>query len=545
MNCQLVTAFLTAIWILAAVCVGGSRGTEPTSQPTGDGPIEIGSRREPFVDDALIERLEGCATLRIHHPTPRELVLITDEPWEGNGTNYVTVFREGNRYRMYYRGGHFSYNPAEGRSTHRDVYCYAESSDGISWIKPELGLFDWAGSKKNNIVWSGVGSHAFVPFADARPDCPAEAKYKALGVGGKKHGLYAFRSPDGIHWFLMTPEPVITKGAFDSQNVAFWDTERGEYREYHRDFREGRDIRTSTSRDFVHWTEPAWLSYRALASASCPGSVTGEPLPEGNINPSPSKYPPGRVAELYTNQIMPYFRAPHILLGFPTRYLDRGWTESTKALPQLDYREVRAKNSPREGTAVTDGMLITSRDRLHFNVWPESFIRPGLRTRDNWFYGDNYQNWGLVETKSTIENAPVELSMYATERTGQEDGARLRRYTLRLDGFVSIAAPLVGGEVTTKPIVFAGNELLLNCSTSAAGSVRIGLLEPSGMPVPGFTLQDCDLLFGDSLSRAVSWRGRTDLSRLEGRPLRIRILLRDGDVYALQFHKAGKSAAAP
>ena len=65
-------------------------------------------------------------------------------------------------------------------------------------------------------------------------------------------------------------------------------------------------------------------------------------------------------------------------------------------------------------------MFITSRDRKHFSVWPESFVRPGLRIRDSWFYGDTYQNWGLVETKSAIEDAPPELSLYVTERTLQE-----------------------------------------------------------------------------------------------------------------------------
>ena len=97
-------------------------------------------------------------------------------------------------------------------------------------------------------------------------------------------------------------------------------------------------------------------------------------------DPVGAKYPFGRVSELYTNQIAPYYRAPHLLLGFPTRYIDRGWTESAKALPRYDYRQVRAKGSPREGTAVTDGMFITSRDRKQFSVWPESFVRPGLRT---------------------------------------------------------------------------------------------------------------------------------------------------------------------
>lgn len=155
-------------------------------------PIAIGSRRELFVDDVLVERLAGKADLRLHQPTPQNVALVTGEPWEGNGTNYVTVFQDGKKYRMYYRGSHYSYLGGKDRPNTRDLYCYAESSDGIHWTKPALGLFAWSGSKQNNIVWDGEGAHAFVPFRDTNPKCEPGAAYKALGVGGAKHGLYAF-----------------------------------------------------------------------------------------------------------------------------------------------------------------------------------------------------------------------------------------------------------------------------------------------------------------------------------------------------------------
>jgi hypothetical protein len=498
-------------------------------------PVAIGTRRELFVDDTLVDRLAGRAELRLHPPMPREVALETNESWEGNSTNYVTVFQDGDKYRMYYRGSHFSYLGGKDRPNTRDVYCYAESSDGVHWSKPELGLFEWNGSKKNNIVWDGVGSHAFVPFRDTNPNCAADAKYKALGVGGKTHGLYAFKSADAIHWALMHPEPVITKGAFDSQNVAFWDAERSEYREYHRDFREGRDIRTGTSQDFLKWTEPEFLSYSANVDPGRRGGKSGDVK-----DPAGEKYPFGRVSELYTNQIAPYYRAPHLLLGFPTRYIDRGWTESVKSLPRYEYRQARAKDSRREGTAVTDGMFMTSRDRRQFLVWPESFLRPGLRTRDSWFYGDAYQNWGLVETKSAIGDAPPELSLYATERTMQETGGVLRRYTLRIDGFVSLHAPLIGGELITKPLTFTGSRLTLNASTSAAGSVRVEIQDADGQPLPGFALAGCQEVYGDDLDRTVIWAGNPDLEALAGKPVRLRFEVRDADLYSFQFRDGSR-----
>lgn len=491
--------------------------------------IEIGSRRELFVEDGLIGSLRG-AELRLHAPVPRNVALVTDESWEGNGTNYITVFQDGPKYRMYYRGSHYSYLGGKDRPNTRDVYCYAESTDGITWTKPELELFSWNDSKKNNIVWDGVGSHAFVPFRDTNPKCEPDAQYKALGVGGPKHGLYAFKSPDAIHWTLIHPDPVITVGAFDSQNLAFWDVERGEYREYHRDFREGRDIRTATSKDFVHWTEPRFLDYRALSS---PGAGEGKTVDVKD--PVGAKYPAGRVSELYTNQIVPYYRAPHLLLGFPTRYIDRGWTESAKALPRYEYRQVRAKGSTREGTAVTDGMLIASRDRQQFAVWPESFLRPGLRRTDSWFYGDTYQNWGLVETASSLEDGPDEISLYVTERTLQEKGGVIRRYSLRVDGFVSLHAPLAGGELVTRPLKFTGSRLSLNVATSAAGSVRVEIQGEDGKPLSGFSLDDCHPVYGDSLDQIVSWKNSPDLKALNGKPVRLRFEVSDADVYSYQF----------
>ncbi len=474
--------------------------------------IDIGSRLELFVDDYLIDRLAGT-TLNLHSPSPQNVVLRFDRPWEGNSCNFVSVFKDADKYRMYYRSGQVDYTQGDMTKLH-EVTGYAESSDGIRWEKPALGLVEFAGSKENNIVWEGPGSHNFMPFKDANPDCEADARYKA--VGGVRGGLYAFKSSDGIRWSRMTDERVITDGAFDSPNLAFWDTVRGEYREYHRDFRpgrdargnaNGRDIKTATTKDFLKWPDPAWLNYS-----------------------------PGRVSEMYTNEVIPYYRAPHIFLGFPTRYVDRGWTESAKALPQLEYRHIRASSNEREGTALTDGMFMSSRDGLNFNVWPESFIRPGLWDTGGWFYGDNYQNWGLVETASHLEGAPDELSVYVTEAHEQmEVTERLRRHTLRIDGFVSVNARLSGGELLTHPLVFEGGQLALNFASSIAGDIRVEIQDANGRSLEGFGIDDCDEVYGDELERAVSWNGATDVSALAGRPVRLRFALRDADLYSLRF----------
>jgi hypothetical protein len=438
-------------------------------------PIDLGSRLEPLVDRFLIDRLQGDAQLQLHKPTPQDVVLVADKPWEGNTSAYFAIFQDGPRYRMYYRGSHF--DEQTRKAPHREVTCYAESQDGIRWIKPKLGLFEFDGSKQNNIVWDGLGTHNFTPFLDANPQCPAEARYKALAVGsgGGKHGLYAFQSADGIQWKLMQSEPVITKGAFDSQNLAFWDRVRGIYAEYHRGFRDGvRDIMTGTSPDFLHWTDPVYLTY-----------------------------PDAPKEHLYTNAVRPYDRAPHILLGFPTRFLPK--------------------------TEQVEPTFMTSRDGRVFQRWTEALI-PITAPQDRDGNRSNYMASGLLR----LPEEDKSYSVYGTEAYYRGPASRLRRFTYRVDGFVSAHATQ-GGELMTKPLRFRGSRLVLNYLTTAEGALRVEIQDAAGTPLDGFRLADCPPLRGDTLEQTVAWTGGQDLARLAGQPVRLRFELRQADLFALRF----------
>ncbi len=487
-----------------------------SSVTAADLPINIGSRRELFVDGHMIESLKD-ARRQLQHPTPRDVAIVHDAPWEGAGSAYHSVIHDGDRYRLYYRGS--ALGVENGRlKTGREVYCYAESRDGITFTKPELGLHDIDGSKQNNVIWTGVGTHNFAPFLDAQAGCPPESRFKALGGLANEGGLFAFHSPDGIHWSLMREQPVVTEGAFDSQNLAFWDATAGVYRAYFRTFTGGittgkvwkpegfRAIRTATSRDFLKWEHEADLTYKD----------------------SPAEH-------LYTNQIAPYFRAPHLLIGFPARYIERGWSDSMRALPELELREQRAAAHLRYGTALTEGLLMASRNGVHFERWNEAFLRPGPERPATWLYGHQFIAWHAVETAPSLPGAPPEMSLYAAEGSWHGKGNSLRRYTLRLDGFVSINAPMSGGEVVTKPLTFTGDKLTLNFATSAAGDIRVELQDLAGQPYPGYSLDDCSPLFGDTLNRPVTWKNGSEVSRLAGKAVRLRFVLRDADLFALQF----------
>ncbi|MCH2589725.1 MAG: hypothetical protein MK004_14780 [Planctomycetales bacterium] len=511
----------TALVWLAAGLTGIGGLPLATAAPKTDEIRDIGSRRELMIDNFLVDRLVGAARLRLHNPVRREIAIVHDAPWEGNGCNYYTVFfdkgyRGTGRYRMYYHAWHI---PSDGNQSHPLRIAYAESMDGIHWVKPKLGFFEHAGSKQNNIVLSEINGqqpHDFSVFKDDNPSVKPEAKYKAIGYGNKPPGLYAFQSPDGLRWTPMNnSKPVMTGHAFDTQNIAFWDSRIGKYRSFVRDF-DGkiRGIRTATSEDLVNWTRRDWLEY--------PGTP---------------------VEQLYTNQILPYYRAPHLLIGFPVRYVDRGWVPGTRRLPSLKLREQRSRSNKRYGSAVTDTVLMTSRDGRSFHRWNQAFLRPGLRTRHNWAYGDNYMAWQMVETDSPEDDSPRELSMYATESYFTGKTSRLRRYSLRIDGFASLFAPREGGELITRPFRFRGDRLSVNVATSAAGSVRVEILDAAGKPIPGFALAESHEIFGDAVDYPVEWKSTSSVARLVGKPIRLRFVLREADLYALKFSAKDKSSA--
>ena len=211
------------------------------------------------------------------------------------------------------------------------LWCLAVSDDGKTFTKPSLGMFEYNGSKDNNIVHMEKRTiDNFSVQLDTNPDCPPDAKYKALSLHGfdvtnengeirRVGGLMYYKSPDGYHF---TPVGKLdVPGAFDSLNFTMWDETIGKYRLYFRNFHkvdptykveyeaenEVRDIRVSYSEDFEHWTEPKRLSY-------------GEDKLE---------------IQLYTNAISKY-PGTNMFYGMPTRYIDRAPDKNNyKYLPDV------------------------------------------------------------------------------------------------------------------------------------------------------------------------------------------------------------------
>ena len=491
--------------ILAALLFGPTASLTGSSHKTATEPIEIGSRLEPFVDDFLIESMSGGLSLRLHRPRLTGPVLKFDAPWEGPGNHYITVFKDGDLYRMYYRCVRAGDMPASGKGWPMNT-CYAESRDGTHWTRPKLGLVEFEGSKENNIILTGPpgdwGSPTsnFFAFRDSNPQVAPEERYK--GVGGINRGLYLLVSADGIHWkakgsgpFMkhdMSKVPMIN--GFDSHNVIFWDAGRERYQAYLRDMylspglgERTRSVRVTTSDDFVNWSYPDWIDM-------------GEAPPD----------------QLYTFSATPYFRAPHIYMAFPKRL--------------MKYRrsELPEKYDATRGIGLSDSVFMFSRDGANWDRrYLEGFVRPGSDPLD-WTDRSNYVAAGLVPTGSD------EMSVYVL-RHFRLPSIHLRRGVLRADGFVSVNATYRGGELVTRPLIFQGKNLIVNYATSAAGSVRVEIQDEAGNPVPGYRLMQAVEHYGNSIEQVVTWDRGSDLSHLAGSPVRLRILIRDGDLYSIRF----------
>ena len=447
-------------------------------------PIEIGNDLQLFWDDALIESKTGDVEFVLQRPEPKEMILTTGEFWEGNVSAYFTFLQDGNEYRAYYRGAH--YDTVKKVMTHREVTCVAVSKDGVHWKKPKLGIVDFEGSRANNIVWDGIGTHCFAPFVDSNPDCKPAEKYKALSRGRYVKGsfdtperqkgivgLYTFASADGLHWKQTSSQPVITKGAFDSQNLGFWDVNRSKYVCYSRLFIDGvRSIQFCESSDFVNWTDPVKLKYVD----------------------SPNEH-------LYTNAVAPYARNPKIYIGLPTRYLP--------------------------ANSRVEPLFMFSRDGLTFQRWSTAII-PESAPADRAGNRSNYAATGVLQ----LPDDPAHMSIYGTEAYYTGLDSRVRRFEYRTDGFVALQAKQA--EIVTYPVVIGGQAIFINARTKKGGSIVVSLLDTAGKAIPGYTAKDAIAFSNNQIAAEIKWRDGRSLEALVGKAVKLQISMTGAELFSLQ-----------
>lgn len=244
---------LSAVMTCAFLIVLPVRGAEAGSTNIEDKreslhtPIPVGIERQLFLDDTPIASMQGIR--RTFHPVAkygRNPIMVPEKPWETQARSILplTVLRDPNSgsLRLWYS--------AWGKQMDKPTYmCVADSTDGIHWTRPDLGLIEFQGSKQNNIIREG---RMFRVLYDPRDTDPSR-RYKAII---RDAGFLAGFSPDGLRW--KTTVPVLQK-AFDATSV-HWDPIGSKWIASCKIMHEGRRARGyAESKDFTHWTDVAFM----------------------------------------------------------------------------------------------------------------------------------------------------------------------------------------------------------------------------------------------------------------------------------------------
>lgn len=468
--------------------------------------LNIGSRREVFWDDFLIDKEKTTAFPRMMHPIKREACFAFDQGDEVScAISYPCIVKDDKGYKMYYmawKNGVIDWNDLN--LANLPCLCVVESKDGIHWERPDLTITHHPELPKNNVILDYIVEGPYV-FYDHSPLCKKGEEYKLVTLawkeleGGRKvrDQLWCWVSEDGLHF--EKKYPITGKGAFDSMNTIQWHD--GKYICYMRGFENGcRIICYSESEDFINWSDPVKI-----------------------------QFDDDRVYQLYTNNIIPYERAPHVLIGFPTRYNERQeWTQNNDQFPSSGVKASVMKNhEKRSGLATTDNIFICSRDGLHWHRTNEAFMTPGYEGEHNWVYGDCYAAYNFVD--SGAEN----FYMYAHERHRSAGYPKLwYRYEIRKDGFACMMADGDERVLVTKPLTFEGSILHLNFETAAYGYIYVDVLDVDGNPIGDKKSFE---IYGNNIDRKICFADNSDFSEFAGKPVRLRFTMCDAKVYSFQF----------
>ena len=474
-------------------------------------PHDFGTAKQILFDDALVADKRGF-TLTMNPPQRTDAPVITaDKPWEVKGVNHTSIVTGGkDEYELWY----YSSNP-DGNG---HVMCYATSTDGVTWEKPELGLFEYDGSKDNNIVTRGMLAAVFVDPSD-KP----ERRYKMIGdegsgwgvtsvnCGGARfryftgeletweyHSVIGGYSPDGINW-TMYDKPIMPWYT-DTHNIAFWDDRLDRYVAY------------------VRWNEHLHIDetgrqvgsfdYRTIARSES-ADFANFPAPDQIVSPDFSLVEDEDLSGggLYNSAAIKYPYAANAYLIFPSAYHHTSDT--------LDIQ------------------LAVSRDGIHFDRWLDPFLRLGTEGRFD--SRSLYMGAGLIP-------AGDEIFLYYDGYSARHDGdlnhdepTAIGRLRLRLDGFVSQDADADESSLTTVPFVLDGNRLELNMDASSRGWLKVEILDASGHTLWGYSKAEADRLMFNNIAQPVSWNGEGDLSSLRGRNVRLRFIGQSAKLYAFQF----------
>ena len=520
-------------------------------------PIDIGSRRQLFFDESLFAATSG---VRIVMNTPEDAgeAIRADRPWEaGLSCQWCVVVPDEKlgHVKMYYEAT--CPNPAsDSFYDFRRMMCCAISSDGINWEKPDLGLYEFEGSRNNNIAFQGEQQDAEVGgdgvatmlrkdraydqmgsiVIDENDD--PERRYKLIFAGAECK-MRGATSPDGFRWTIVNDwKPISNQGA-DSGNIFFWDDAIGKWVGYFRMWDATRRIGRIISDDWTNWPDrtiddlvlaPDELdSYETHLDHPCfrPGQFIDERIDGRRYDPHGPKerfvWCTDRVEDL---DGMDFYNQP------VTKYADGAYVMPfTVFHHRSNLEEIH---------------LAVSRDGIR---WERPGDRqPWIRMPVDEFCGMMYCAPGIIRegphilhhhTRVPAWHGWGEPGRYEVVPHDPYCGS-IRRARLRTDGYTSVDAGNAVGGFVTPPMVFDGRKLVLNADTGGGGWIRVELVrehghEIWGYRINGFALNECDPVVTNATNHTVTWKGRSDVSELAGQPVRMHVRMRGAKLYAFQF----------
>ena len=496
--------------------------------------IDIQNRRECFFDDYLIDKEKSTVEIRLHKPQRKKVLLELYRTWEPNLCTFFCMIRAEGLWKAYYVCNH----------PKNKYVAYMESEDGEYWVRPNLGIVEFNGSKENNILFDVemlkefdfTGFDNMSVFYDENPLCPADEKYKMVAWWQGHAALTTLLSADGIHF---TKSRFITDdGAFDSQNRAFYSASHKKYFCYYRGEHAPADGTDLMDKSYTDGTANALFDPEKFLLRE-PGAGTHTFLRDVRVTVSDDFHTwakqqkietSGADCQLYNNCIFPYPRAPHMLIGFPLRYVERkAWTKNYDELCGREDRLDRISRMARLGLAVSDGLFMASRDGYTFKKYDEAILPPPPENPEAFVYGDGTATPVLIEVPSEIPGADNEYMMIVRESYRTAKGFnKLVKYTVRLDGFVSLHADGEVKKAATKPFTYSGENLYANIATSARGSAY-------------FTLKCGDEaytsveVFGNATHKRIRFDDDEAVKRLAGKEVTLEIKMLDCDLYSIKF----------
>ncbi len=492
------------------------------AQGEGKSPRHVGGDKQLFIDHCFIETKENV-TLVVNPPIKRPgAILHSDKPWDAFRLTYFSVAEDEGVYKMWYQ----AYDADQWSRGSKSRLCYAVSQDGLNWEKPNVGLVEYQGSKDNNILLENK-KLAYV-FVD--PHGAPEERYKTIygykrGTPGTQVGV----SPDGIHWKL--PDTGCLPPGPDTQKQAWWDTRLNRYVVYLRVMLAKENAPT------YPFVSPIASNPPVLAPKTMrPGRALGRVETDDITKPWPVDQirtvltadeidPPG--SDIYHHNVYPYPYAADAYFMFP-----------------FTYQHFRKGETDVGNDGVNDVQFAASRDGIHWMRYdrkpyisrgfpgePDGGIvaATGFHIRKGNYLYHYYSAWPW--SHGGFRRLSPQERQDKANWGRQHYGVAIQR----LDGFVSADAPYAGGWLVTPPMVFRGDRLTLNIDVAALGEARAEMQDERGQPIPGFTLDDCDRILFNEVAYIVRWKGKSDVSALSDRPVRLKIFMRSAKLYAFQF----------